>query len=442
MRQQSLFTQLPRDWNCSPIKALGRFYGGGTPSKENAEYWSGQIPWVSPKDMKVNRVSDAEDHISPAAVRESATRLVPVGSLVLVVRSGILQHTIPVATTACEVALNQDMKAFVPHLGTSARFVMYVIAGYQDVLLQRWRKLGATVESLDFAAVQGELVPVPPPPRQRAIADFLDTKTVAIDALIAKKERLIELLQEKRQALITQAVTKGLDPNVPMKDSGIEWLGEIPAHWEVRRTKHLARLVRGKFGHRPRNDPALYGGTFPFIQTGDIARAPKFVDEYVQTLNDRGRGVSQMFPSGTLAMAIAANVGDVAIVRFDAWFPDSVIGCVPQPGRTDVEYLYYLFIAMEPELDAAATSNTQQNLNIERVGGIPSPIPPLAEQRSIAKCLAAADERIARIRDTVRVQLERLLEYRQALITAAVTGQLDVSASDATDGTIAGEATA
>ena len=106
---------------------------------------------------------------------------------------------------------------------------------------------------------------VPPACEQRVIAGFLDRETAKIDALVAKKERLIELLQEKRSAVITHSVTKGVEPNVPMKDSGVEWLAMIPAHWDVKRINQTSEVLRGRFTHRPRNDPSLYGGEWPFI---------------------------------------------------------------------------------------------------------------------------------------------------------------------------------
>ena len=234
---------VPHGWGHQRIKHLGHFFGGGTPSKENQAYWAGDIPWVSPKDMKHDLVSDTEDHITRAAVRESATQLVPAGSMLVVVRSGILQHTIPTAINLREVALNQDMKAFVASVGFSVRFLRYLLDGFQDSFLLAWRKEGATVESLDFDLLGNTLIAFPTGPRQDTIVSFLDRKTAAIDALVAKKERLIELLQEKRQALITQAVTKGLDPSVPMKESGLVWMGAIPRHWALKRLKHLTSHV-------------------------------------------------------------------------------------------------------------------------------------------------------------------------------------------------------
>lgn len=138
------------------------------------------------------------------------------------------------------------------------------------------------------------------------------------------------LLQEKRAALISHAVTKGLDSNTPMKDSGIEWLGEIPTHWEVKPIKYLSHILRGKFTHRPRNDPRFYDGLYPFIQTGNIASAGKYITDYQQTLNALGYAVSKEFPAGTFVLSIAAHIGDVAILGFPACFPDSIVGLVPK----------------------------------------------------------------------------------------------------------------
>jgi type I restriction enzyme S subunit len=188
---------------------------------------------------------------------------------------------------------------------------------------------------------------IPPPAEQAAIVRFLDWANGRLERAIRAKRKVIALLNEQKQAIIHRAVSRGLDPSVPLKPSGIPWLGDIPANWDSRRVKHAARILRGKFTHRPRNDPSLYDGPYPFIQTGAVAQAEKFVTSFKQTLNEKGLAVSKLFPSGTLVMTIAANIGDVAVLAFDACFPDSIVGFIPsaEVDRGDCQERWHLLAA-------------------------------------------------------------------------------------------------
>ena len=302
------------------------------------------------------------------------------------------------------------------------QYVMYAasIYGWFDALNDKATIAHFTREKL--AAFQ---TPLPPLPEQRAIVRYLDYVDRRIRRYVTAKQKLIAMLEEEKQAVISQAVTRGLDPNVRLKPSGVEWLGDVPEHWEVRRLSQVSGILRGKFTHRPRNDPSLYDGPYPFIQTGDVSGANKMIMRYGQTLNVQGLAVSSMFPKGTLVMTIAANIGDVAILSFDACFPDSVVGFVPSKNVYR-DQLYYLFRAMKRELVREAPVNTQGNLNVDRIGSRKVAIPPLPEQADIVKCLdratAVADTTIAR----ARRQIELLQEYRAKLIADVVTGKLDV----------------
>ena len=260
---------------------------------------------------------------------------------------------------------------------------------------------------------------------QSQIAHFLDHETARIDALIAEQQRLIELLKEKRQAVISHAVTKGLDPTAPMKDSGVEWLGEVPAHWDIKSYRYSSEIYRGKFGHRPRNDPSLYDGEFAFIQTGDIARAKKYINTYKQTLNEKGASVSQKFPAGTLVMAIAANIGDTAILGFEAYAPDSVVGFKPK-NDIELEFLRFSLMAAIQELHKTSTQSTQANLNIDRIGSVRAVFPSLTEQRRIIQYLNHELERYSELVEQATKTIELMQERRSALISAAVTGKIDV----------------
>jgi type I restriction enzyme S subunit len=229
------------------------------------------------------------------------------------------------------------------------------------------RGVGSIQRNLYWPHLKRVATLVPPASEQAAIVRFLDHADARTRRCIVAKQKLIKLLGEEKQAIIHRAVTRGLDPNVRLKPSSVEWLGQIPEHWDVRRVKQISHILRGKFTHRPRNDPSLYDGPYPFIQTGEVARAGKSITSYRQTLNERGLAVSKMFPVGTLVMTIAANIGDVAILDFDACFPHSVVGFVPNTNVTR-EYLYYVFRAMKPELLRKAPVNTQGNLNVDRIG--------------------------------------------------------------------------
>lgn len=262
------------------------------------------------------------------------------------------------------------------------------------------------------------------------IANFLDHETAKIDTLIDKQQQLIKLLKEKRQAVISHAVTKGIPnkehPQVPMKDSGVEWLGEVPEHWVVKSYRLACRIYRGKFGHRPRNDPAFYGGDYPFIQTGDVAGAEKTITIYSQTLNEKGKGVSQLFPVGTLMMAITgAKFGSTAILGFESYAPDSVVGFKPYEGLS-VHFLRYSFMAAMPALEQTSTQSTQENLNIESIGAVKGIFPPYDQQVVIVHYL----DKILSHYNSIEVEaikaIKLMQERRTALISAAVTGKIDV----------------
>lgn len=267
--------------------------------------------------------------------------------------------------------------------------------------------------------------PLPPKPEQDRIVVFLDQKTAEIDALIAKKQRQIELLDEQKAILINRAVTRGLNPKAKLKPSGIEWIGEIPEHWEVKKIKYLSQIFRGKFTHRPRNDPSLYDGPYPFVQTGDVARANIEISSYSQTLNEKGLRVSTLVPKGTIAITIAANIGDVAILGFDACFPDSVVGFLPGDEIQNL-FFFYILKGMKAHFLALAPKNTQHNLNVERVGGESLTVPPRGEQEAIIAYIETLDARTRHLATEVNREIESLKTLRSTLIAHAVTGRIKV----------------
>ena len=236
---------------------------------------------------------------------------------------------------------------------------------------------------------------------------------------------MIENLKAYKLSVITEVVTKGLNPNAEMKDSEIDWIGEIPVHWNLCKLKYVTEIMRGKFNHRPRNDPKYYDGKYPFVQTGDVARASKFIETYSQTLNELGYSVSKEFPKGSICMTIAANVGDVAVLNFDACFPDSVVGFVPVE-EIHWNYLYYVLSAMKQQFTRNAIISTQRNLNVEIIKEEFIPIVAYQEQLDIAQYLdnkcSAIENSILRKKDII----EKLTAYKKSLIFEVVTGKKEV----------------
>jgi type I restriction enzyme, S subunit len=303
-------------------------------------------------------------------------------------------------------------------------YYYYLSLDFDKRLQPLYSGLRKVIKIDTFLAVKS---PVPPLKEQKRIVEFLDRKTSEIDQAIAQKQHLIQLLQEQKNILINQAITKGLNPNVPMKNSETTWLGEVPAHWEVCSVKRLTQILRGKFSHRPRNDPRFYDGHYPFIQTGDISRSGRTITEYSQTLNKKGYTISKEFPVGTVVMVITgAKTGEVSILGFNACFPDSAVGFVPQKGRISSDFLYYMFSVLKTGLDSVVIVSTQENLNVERIGALYTVCPPLNEQMSIVEFLDNQMNNFEHAQERIERQIRKLQEYHQLFIANAVTGKIKI----------------
>jgi type I restriction enzyme S subunit len=309
----------------------------------------------------------------------------------------------PIYASTELLALRPTGKAasrWLSYLMSSSLVVEWAIATSEGTKMPRtnWEKLRtftlANIPELDV---------------QEVVADYLDTETTRIDAIIAKKRRMVQLIREKQIGEAHRTIAE---------------FAELDSERGAR-LKHVCRIERGRFTHRPRNDPSLYGGDAPFVQTGDVRSADKYITHFSQTLNDLGVETSRSFPAGTVLMAIAANVGDVAIATFETWCPDSVVGFLPGP-TLDPEFLYYLLVSLRHRVNETSTENTQENTNIVLLSELPVHLPPLEVQRAAVELLTSLDEKTGVLETDLNRQVTLLEERRQALITAAVTGQLDI----------------
>ena len=276
---------------------------------------------------------------------------------------------------------------------------------------------GVTRFGLPKSGIRDARVPVPPLPRQRAIADYLDRETARLDALVAAKERLLKLLAEKRRAIVTRAVTRGLDPRAPMRDSGVPWLGEIPGHWKVKRARWLFR----------ERDQRSEDGSEELLTvshlTGVTPRSEKDVN---------------MFEAETLEGYKVCQPGDLVINTLWAWMGAMGVSFVPgvvspaynvyeptvelDPAYVDALSRLPVF-AQEAARHSKGVWSSRLRLYPDGFFEIPLPVPPLPEQRRIVGDLAAGIRKLDRLAMAATCTIELLKERRSALIAVAVTGR-------------------
>jgi type I restriction enzyme S subunit len=303
---------------------------------------------------------------------------------------------------------------FLGNILSASYFVEQVIA----------RSTGVSYPAINASELVAIPVTVPPKDEQAEIAEFLDRETGKIDELVAEQRRLMELLQEKRQAVISHAVTRGLNPAAPLKPSGIEWLGDVPTHWEVISIKWLSPVKRGA-SPRPIDDPKYFDdeGEFAWVRIADVSACDGVLNETTQRLSELGSSLSVKIAPGELFVSIAGTVGKPCISAIKACIHD---GFVYFPTlKVNPLFLYRIFEGGVC-YGGLGKWGTQLNLNTDTIGSIRVALPPAAELDEI---LAFLDAELAKL-DALTAEAQRaidlLQERRTALISAAVTGQIDV----------------
>ena len=421
--------QIPADWTIAPVYAryevaLGKMLDAARVTGESSGHYlrNVDVQWDA-----VNTEGLPEMDFAP---RERDRYLLHPGDL-LVCEGGEVGRTAIWHGQIEECFYQKAIHRLRPRSGQEApRFFYYLMY----TLAKRGLFVAGgnpnTIDHLTAVQLRHYRLPFARPQEQRAIVTFLDRETAKIDALVAKKEQLIELLREERTALITKAVTKGLDQNVPMKASGVEWLGEIPAHWEVERTKYVARL---RSGHTPsRQHPEYWVDcTIPWFGLADVWQLRDGRQEYVVDTSEKiselglANSAARLLPKGTVIVSRTASVGFSAIMGTTMATTQDFVNWVCGE-RIRPEYLLYVFRSMGREFRRLTMGSTHQTIYMPDVGKFSTPVPPVREQDEIITFVRAEAARIDKLTDKVRNAIDRLKEFRAALISAAVTGKIDV----------------
>ena len=297
-----------------------------------------------------------------------------------------------------------------PQESVQGGFIHHLLrsVSFQEEFYRFGKGIVADLWSTNYSAMSGITLAMPPLEEQESIATFLDRETAKIDALIAEQKRLIELLQEKRQAVISHAVTKGLNPNAPMKDSGVEWLGEVPEHWEVKKLRYVCKIQTGSRD----TEEAVEDGEYSFFvrsQTVERINSYSYDCEAVLTAGD-GAGVGKVFHYYTGPFDFHQRV--YMLNDFNGIH-----------GKLIYHFLKTNFFKVA--LQGGAKS-TVDSLRRPMFTGFPVCIPPKDEQGALLEHVETEEEKIGKLMETSEKAVSLLQERRSALISAAVTGQIDV----------------
>jgi type I restriction enzyme S subunit len=260
--------------------------------------------------------------------------------------------------------------------------------------------------------------PLPPLPEQHAIVSKIEELLSELDKGKQQLETAQQQLKIYRQAVLKWAF-EGKLTNENVKE------GELPEGWKCVALNKVCEIKRGKSKHRPRNEPSLYGGKYPFIQTGDIRNANGgYISSWTQTYSELGLQQSKLWPKGTLCITIAANIGETAILGFDACFPDSVVGLSFDEKALLNKYTNYFFISFKSKLEKLAPATAQKNINVDILEKVNIPLPPIEEQHLVVQEIESRLSVCDKVEVTITTSLAQAEALRQSILKKAFEGKL------------------
>jgi len=415
--------QIPAHWEARRLKLLATINDEALGEDTDPEY---EVAYVDIGNVDATRGILEKESYSFVDAPSRARRIVRDGDVIVSTVRTYLRAIAPITDPEPNLVVSTGFAVIRPRSSLGTGYASYVLRAPYFVDRVVAESVGVSYPAINAWQLGTFEVAVPDVDEQQTIADFLDRETAKIDALVEKKEQLIELLQEKRTALITHAVTKGLDSNVPMKDSGIEWLGQIPEHWKPAAVKRLGTIRYG-LGEPPREDP----DGVPFVRATDLHRGRIELS-----------GIKCVDPDDVpWSRDPVLREHDIIVVRSGAYTGDSAIVPRELDGAIAGYDMFMRISEAEPEFVAWALLSTfvlnsqidlwklraaQPHLNAEELGDTLILMCPRREQSAIADFLDRETAKIETLIAKVGEAIERLKEYRTALISAAVTGKIDV----------------
>ncbi|MCT7492666.1 restriction endonuclease subunit S [Aliarcobacter cryaerophilus] len=283
---------------------------------------------------------------------------------------------------------------------TDKMFLYYFLKTYdKSKIVTGSAQPQVTIQSLDLVSI-----PLPPLEEQKRIVAKLDILFAKIDKAIALHQKNID------------------EADIFMASVLNDVFVELEEKYEKIPLFDVADVNRGKSKHRPRNDKKLFGGNYPFIQTGDVRNANKYIDTFSETYSEFGLSQSKLWKKGTICMTIAANIGDVAILNIDSCFPDSVVGIYSENNSND--FLYYFLLTLKQQLESQATTTAQMNINLKILQTIGVPLPPLKTQQKVVSYLDEISNKMEKIKQIQKEKMQSLKELKASILDKAFKGEL------------------
>jgi len=417
--------QVPEHWEVWKLAHAFELIGSGTtPKSDNREYYEGgNIAWVNTGDLNDGQLDDCEKRITDLAIaHHSSLKTYPAGSLLIAMYGATIGK---LAMLRFPATVNQACCVFAGKSPIVSKFMFYWFLGLRQQIISLATGGGQPNVSQDI--LRSLRVACPNDAEQARIAAFLDQETAKIDALVAEQERLMALLKEKRQAVISHAVTKGLNPKAALKPSGIEWLGDVPTHWECACLTRIASRIVVGIAEAATHAYADEG--IPILRSTNI-RAGKIRGDILfikpEFAGDRG---SKQLNAGDLVSVRTGNAGVTAVIppEFDGCQCFTMLITTLNHGSSSDYYCYWMnSLSAQCYFSLEGWGTAQVNISVPILKALPIPIPPTPEQMKIVEYL---DREIGTF-DSLTAEAQRaidlLQERRTALISAAVTGQIDV----------------
>jgi type I restriction enzyme S subunit len=401
--------EIPSHWDVKPIKAVASYNDNVLTDTTSPDH---EIDYIEISDVQAGVGIRGSTTYSFSDAPSRARRRVQHGDIIVSTVRTYLRAIAAVTAPADNMVVSTGFAVIRPTTINSS-FIGYALLAEQTINQIIARSVGVSYPAINASDLVRIPVCVPPPAEQAAIAAFLDRETGKIDALVEAQTRLIDLLKEKRQAVISHAVTKGLDPAVPMKDSGVEWLGQVPAHWK---TLRFSRHFKIGMGQTLLAEDLVGGGAIPVFSATEDDRYFGYIDSPNLTLT-----------VGDLVIPARGNsIGHVKLVRGIATATQTTIYAkAADPSVTLPEYVFWFLKAHRKRLFPFTRTAIPQITTAE-VGANPLLLPPISEQAEVARFARNADSRFAALMSEAERAIALLQERRAALISAAVTGKIDV----------------